>query len=29
MDEGRSASQVSWGARINTRERQDKKDCPP
>lgn len=28
MDEERNATQVSWGARINTRERQDKKDCP-
>ena len=28
MDEEHSASQVSWGARINTRERQDETDCP-
>lgn len=28
MDEERNPSQVSWGARVNTRERQDKKDCP-
>ena len=28
MDEERNASQVSWGARINTRERHDAKDCP-
>ena len=28
MDEEHSASQVSWGARVNRRECQDKKDCP-
>jgi hypothetical protein len=28
MDDEHSACQVSWGARINTRKRQDKKDCP-
>jgi hypothetical protein len=28
MDEEHGASQVSWGARIITRERQDRKDCP-
>jgi hypothetical protein len=28
MDEERSASQVSWGARINTRVHNDPSDCP-
>jgi hypothetical protein len=28
MDEERSSSQVSWGAWINTRQRQDASDCP-
>jgi hypothetical protein len=28
MDEERGACQVSWGARINTRERHDASNCP-
>jgi hypothetical protein len=28
MDKEHRASQVSWGARINTRERHDASDCP-
>ena len=28
MDDAHSASQVSWGARINTHQRYDERDCP-